>query len=552
MRPASLRQRFGLLGLGGALLGFGLLPLALVLRSAGRASFAEWTQPALWTATLETALLSLAVTGLAVPLGASLAFILERTDVFGQSGRWLKSVLTLPLAIPPYLVAMAWALLGNGKSGLLNRPFLEPLFDLYGRDGMILSLTSSAYPLAFLSVEAALLSADPALEEAARVAGARPATVFRTITLPLLGPALVASAGMIYAFTAAAFGVPYLLGSNAEPPVLVLTTRIFREVSLGGEQAQGRAAIAALVLLGVSVAVQVAIAQWGKGRSVIQVGGKASRPSRVRTGAAARWLAGAVFTFVAIFVVLPVVTIVYTSFLASFGELSRLTLAQWSDVLARAETWRAFGNAALLSFTAALVVAAVGFVLARAEAAGPAGRALTALAELPYVVPGTVLAIGMILAFAQELRLVVLERITFVLALPGTLGLLFLAYVVKHLALGVRSARAALRQLHPSLEEAARVAGASPLRAELDVVLPLLRPAMIAAFVVVALPCLSELTMSVLLFGAGTETAGTLLFELQSYANPPAASVVASLTVLLAIAGGLLLDALGGRQKGEG
>lgn len=548
------RTRWGGLGLLvlAALLGFfGVWPLASVLGAAFLAGPAELLRPELQVALLETLGLATGVTVLAVPLGAALAFVVERTDAFEHRGAtWVTTLLTLPLAIPPYLLGMAWALLGNGKSGVLNRLSEAPIVDLYGRDGMILTLTTAAYPLAFLSVQAALQRADPSLEEAARVAGGRPLVVLRTVTLPLLRPALAASAGMIFVFTAAAFGVPYLLGTPADPPVLVLTTRIFREVSLGGELAKSRAAVASLLLLGVAGLVQLGLGLWARRHSVIQVGGKASRPSPFRTGRARAPLRGLVFALLALLVVLPIGTITYTSFLASFGELDRLTLQQWRDVLGRGETWRAFGNATTLALSAGALVAGLGFLLALSAQRSRAGRGLAAIAELPYAVPGTVLAIGLLLSFSQELRLIVAERITFVLALPGTLGLLLVAYGVKHLALGVRTSQAALRQLHPSLEESARVAGAGPVRAVTDVVLPLTRPAVVASFVIVALPCLSELTMSVLLFGAGTETAGTLLFELQSYANPPAASVVATLTVLVAVAGDLGLK-LWGRRKLE-
>ncbi|MBK6690363.1 MAG: iron ABC transporter permease [Deltaproteobacteria bacterium] len=548
------RTRWGWLGLLllAALLGFfGVWPLVSVLGAALSAGPAELLRSELQVALLETLGLAIGVTILAVPLGAALAFVVERTDTFvGGESVGVTTLLTLPLAIPPYLLGMAWALLGNGKSGVLNRLSEAPIIDLYGRDGMILTLTTAAYPLAFLSVQAALQRADPSLEEAARVAGGRPLVVLRTVTLPLLRPALAASAGMIFVFTAAAFGVPYLLGTPADPPVLVLTTRIFREVSLGGELAKSRAAIASLLLLSVAGLVQLGLGLWARRHSVIQVGGKASRPSPFRTGRARGPLRGLVYTFLALGVVLPIGTITYTSFLASFGELDRLTFQQWREVLSREETWRAFGNATLLAVSAGALVAALGFLLARSAQRSQPGRALAAIAELPYAVPGTVLAIGLLLSFSQEVRLILAERITFVLALPGTLGLLWVAYGVKHLALGIRTSQAALRQLHPSLEESARVAGAGPVRAVTDVVLPLARPAVVASFVIVALPCLSELTMSVLLFGAGTETAGTLLFELQSYANPPAASVIATMTVVVAIAGDLGLKAWARRAQG--
>lgn len=169
------RTRWGWLGLLllAALLGFfGVWPLVSVLGAALSAGPAELLRSELQVALLETLGLAIGVTILAVPLGAALAFVVERTDTFvGGESVGVTTLLTLPLAIPPYLLGMAWALLGNGKSGVLNRLSEAPFLDLYGRDGMILTLTTAAYPLAFLSVQAALQRADPSLEEAARVAG---------------------------------------------------------------------------------------------------------------------------------------------------------------------------------------------------------------------------------------------------------------------------------------------------------------------------------------------------------------------------------------------
>jgi iron(III) transport system permease protein len=524
-----------------ALIAFAFAPLSLVLRDGlGAPLLRELGDPEARGAWLNTVVLSVAVTAAAVPIGALLAWLIERTDLLRDDrsrARW-TALLALPLAVPPYLLAMSWALLGNGRNGLLNRISTNPWIDLYGLDGAIMVLASAAYPFALLSVRAALTRADPSLEEAARVSGARPHRVLLDVTLPLVMPAMTASAGLVFVFASAAFGVPYLLGSLAEPPVMFLTTRIYQYTNLGGKEMLARSAALAVLLLSTSVLAQ-AFASWvAKRRSTVQVGGKAARPSLVRLGAWRNPSRAVVAAFALIFIATPLGTIAFTSFSATFADPADLTLEHWRAVLARKETLRAFTHSILLAALAGAIVAVLGLVLARLAAiGGRTGRALASLAAAPYAVPGTVLAIGLIFAFAYEYRLIVLEQITFALYLPGTLAILLIAYAVKHLAFGVRGARAALEQIHPSLEEAARISGAGSVRSVVDVILPLVWPSVAAAFVLVALPCLSELTMSVLLFGAGTETSGTLLFELQSYASPPAASVIATLVVLVALGG---------------
>lgn len=549
MSRRRLPLSYASIGIGAAvaLVFFAFWPLATVLRTAladgGSPILVELTEPATQRAWLNTLVLATAVTALAVPLGAALAWIVERTDAFGSSRARAATaaLLTVPLAVPPYLLAMAWALLGNGRNGLLNRITTDAWIDLYGMDGIVLVLVTSSYPFVLLAVRAALARADPALEEAARTAGAGPMRVLLDVTVPLVLPSMAASAGLVFVFSTAAFGVPYLLGSVADPPVYVLTTRIFRYTTLGGAGMLARAAALAIVLLMTSAAAQ-ALASWvARRRSTVQVSGKSSRPSMVQLGAVRRPIRIALFVFASVGILLPLTTIGWTSFSKSFAEPGTLSLTHWVNVLSREETLRAFVDSIVLALGAGAIVATLGLVLARmAKMTKRSGAVIAALASAPYAVPGTVLAIGLLLAFSVEYRLVVLDHVTFALYLPGTLGLLLVAYAVKYLAFGVRGARAALDQIHPSLEEAARTSGAGPLRGTIDVLLPLVSPAIAAAFIVVALPCLSELTMSVLLFGANTETAGTLLFELQSYADPPAASVVATLVVAIAIAGDYL------------
>jgi iron(III) transport system permease protein len=154
-------------------------------------------------------------------------------------------------------------------------------------------------------------------------------------------------------------------------------------------------------------------------------------------------------------------------------------------------------------------------------------RWLSSLARLPYTVPGTVLALGLLLAWSQEIRLIVLERISFILSIADTVWLLLLAYAVKFLALPVGTNGAALSALDPSLDEAARISGASWARSVGRVALPLLGPTLLASWILVFLPAFTEVTMSVLLSGPRTRVVGAVLFELQTYGDPPGAAALA-------------------------
>jgi iron(III) transport system permease protein len=158
------------------------------------------------------------------------------------------------------------------------------------------------------------------------------------------------------------------------------------------------------------------------------------------------------------------------------------------------------------------------------------------LAAWPYAVPGTVLALGLLVAFSRDVRFIFLDRAAFVLALGNTVWMLLVAWTVKHLAFGVRNASEGLARIDGSLPESARVFGAPPGRAFFDATLPQLRAPLAAAFTLTFLTCVTELTLAVLLVPSGRDTLGTLLFELQSYADPASAAVIACAFVALVLA----------------
>jgi iron(III) transport system permease protein len=193
----------------------------------------------------------------------------------------------------------------------------------------------------------------------------------------------------------------------------------------------------------------------------------------------------------------------------------------------------AYATAAATAATAVGAVVAVLDVRTRLR-----GRqALSALARAPYTVPGTVLALGLVLAWSQEIRVIVGERVTVALYLADTGWLLILAYATKFLALPMGSIAAALRSVDVALEEAARVAGASWGRALARITAPILWPSLVSAWFLVFVPAFGEVTMSILLAGPRSRVVGVVLFELQTYGDPPKAAALAVVVAAVAICG---------------
>ena len=460
-------------------------------------------------------------TGLAIPLG----WIVSRTDLPGA--RWFRALLVVPYVVPPFLGAIAWINLANPTVGWLNRVAGAAVFDIYTTTGVIWVLGLFYYTFVYLSCLSALQNIDPSLEDAARMSGAGPFTVFRTITLPLIWPAILAGAFLVFAASASAFGVPALIGSPAR--LQFLTTRIYSYVRTGGLDGLYTASALSLSLLVLALVTWMLAERLGRGGRITTVTGKAAVASRIALGRW-RWPVFAAMTLVVgVTCFLPVAAVVLTSFMNVVGQFSwdNVTLDKYRYVLfTRPDTARGFVNSFVLAFGAATLAAAIGTALAYVKGHPHlrASRFVDACVNLPYATPGTILALGLILLWSSPLALV------------DTLWILLIAYFAKHLSFAVRPVVTAVQQTDVALEEAARVAGAGFFTVFRTIWLPLLWPAIAAGWFLVFMPAFGELTMSMLLVGPGTDTVGTVLFALQEYADPPSASVVAVLILVFILA----------------
>lgn len=518
------------------------LPLAnLLVRSGSPATWLEaWLAPEATRALAGTLSTAVGASLIALGLGVPFAWLVSRSDVAGRSA--LRAIITLPSAIPPYLWTMGWIALANPRSGWLTLVLGKGRVDIYGRVGISFVLGTAALPLVVLATKAALERIDPSLEEAARLSGASAVRTFFTVTAPLIAPATFSGAALVFVFASASFGVPYLLGVAANPPAPTLTTRIYSEV-LMGEAGLSRAAVLSMELLAVAIVVLAANAWLARAGSVRLPRGKGLAN---RASALGRWrlpISFAAWSTAAIIVALPLGAVFLTGLQPTWGQWGSFTLEHWGVVF-QERTLHAAAVSLTLALGAAGLVALLGVGIALTKR-----RWLETLADAPSAIPGTVLALALLVTFSRELRFIAFERVAFVLALGNTVWLLMLSYVVKHLAIGVRGASDALAQADPTLGEASRLSGAGRVRAFLDGIFPQIRGAVAGAVMLTFLTCVSELTMSVLLIPTGSDVLGTLLFELQSYADPASAAVIASSLLLIVLAGLVLQTVLQRRAE---
>lgn len=504
----------------------GLMAEVLTARATGRA---------VWN-TLAVSAGSVVISSV---LGVLLALV---TGLFALRGRVAMTFLILsPLLIPSQTMALAWIELIGPTSPILRPLGLAPppgtTNPIYSGWGIALLLGIEHMPLVFVATRAALIALPGDLVEAAQVAGARRGRIVARILAPLVAPAALAGAVLAFAAAVGNFGVPALLGIPGRFPML--TTLIYQRLNGFGPSVAGQVAVLALILVLMAVAALVlraVILRWltvplGRGAGLTPFDPGRARPV----------LEAGVWSLLAMIAVLPLLALLGTALSPALGvplSADTVTLRNFADVLANSMVIRAFRNSLMLAFVAAGIctVIALPFAFLKVQARMPAIRVLDWLVDAPWVVPGTVVALAMILAFLQPLPLVG--------SLYGTFWILLVAYLARFLPLVLRPVIATAEAMEPALDEAARIAGAGSLRRVALIMAPMVLPAATAGAMLLVMTALNELTLSALLWSSGTETLGVMVFALQYEGNSAAAAAVSILSVALVLAIAVLLDRL--------
>lgn len=468
------------------------------------------------TAAWNTVWIALVVTPAALVLGTAAAVTTERLPVRGPQA--LRAGMLLGLVVPPFVTAQSWAR-AYGPSGLVDDLVGWSLPGVYGALGVVLVQVVEAVPLAWLVVAAGLASrAEPDLERAARASGASSLVAFRTVTLPLLRPALVASGALVFVVTINAFGAPAILGIPGN--VVTMTTRIYRDLTLSADPAAfNRVVVLATTLVALAAVVVAATDVRGRVHRTVLRTGVPTGPVAA-TGTSATAAAVAVWAWVAVTIGLPTVALVLTALTRGVGVVpvpANWTLHNFRAALA-GPTLGAVRNSLVLAVAAATVVLALG-ALVVALRRTRTGRAVGTGAVLTFAVPGSTLAVAVLLAHGSWLR--------------DTLALILVAYVAKFWALGHRVLAGAADTLPREVGWAARASGASPSVALRTVTVPALAPAIAAAWLLVLLTGLHELTMSSLLYGPGTRTLAVAILDAEQLGD---VTVTSAMAVLLTLA----------------
>jgi iron(III) transport system permease protein len=479
-----------------------------------------------------TALVACLATIMAVLFGFTLAWILTRTAIPGRA--LLERLLELPYYMTPLVGALAWGVLLGPKTGLINQSWRllggGDLFDIYSPYGIAWVMALFEGTVAFVMISAAMKSMDPALEESSRVLGAGKLHTALRITLPMVAPGVVSATIFVFAEMLGSFAAAFVLGVPGR--FYVVTTAIW-QATLSYPPEYGRAAAMGLSLFLVMLAMLVLSRLILRRGNYATITGKGFRPRALDVGRL-RWLLLAVcWTYVGLSVVLPLGALLLTSF-QRFATVimsqSIFTLANYKSALQMGALGSALENSLLLGLVVATIavplVSVLVWIVYRANM--PGGRLIEAIVMFPQAVPRLVFGLGLLWAW-----------LTIPIPIYGTLWLLGIAYLTVFLPLGMRTMAGVVLQVDRGLEECARVCGASWWHQMRTVTLPLLRPGMVAAWLLIFIAGVRELGVSVFLMGPNAKVIAPSIVNswLSSSSELSAAmALLQTVTVFIAVA----------------
>lgn len=459
---------------------------------------------------LNTIGISIAKTIPSLMMAILLAWIIARTDTPHRGV--LEVLITLPFFVPPILTAMAWGMLGNPQVGLINQTWkaitgseTSPI-NVYSYGGVIWHMSQYTTTFLFLFLVDAFRATDPALEEASRMCGASRWTTFRRITLFLLLPVLTSGVMLSFIRGIESFESPLFFGTPAG--IKVISTEIYDSVTQRAVPNYQSATALSFVIMGLML--MLVVWQWAvlRGKSFQTVTGKGFNPGVVRLGGW-RWVTFALcLLFFFVTTLLPVGQLVVGSFFQFFGFYGweMLTLEHYREVLGDSEFWRATKNTMMLGVVGATATMVLGSIVAyvSVRTTWRGRRLIDAIAWLPWMMPGIVLAIGFLWGFAM-----LPAQIT----IYGTVWALFLAYLSLGTPVSVRVMSGAYAQLSFDLEECSRVHGATFFQTLTRILVALAWPAFAVGWVLAFFGIMRELSASIMLYTTGSEVLSVVLVK---------------------------------------
>lgn len=480
---------------------FLVYPLADVFRysfsdkESGAISFSNWAEflskKYYLRAFLHSMFVAVATTGLSLLLGIPLAFFTTRYRIRGSAA--LNTLAVLALLSPPFIGAYSWITM-LGRNGFLRLALASiglKLPPIYGALGIILADSLQFYPFVSLMTAGALMTIDRSLEEASENLGSRAARTFFRVTMPLALPSITGGALITFMMSLSNFGTPMIIGGN----YLVLPTLAYNLFTSEVAERPGMASTVSLILMFCASGV-IALQQWASTRRKY-ASMLVNRPVQKRLKGLRSFFAHLVCYFIVGLSTLPLAVVVFFSFKNTRGPVFAEGIGFESYRQIFFDVPKTVTNSFLYSLCAVILIASVGtllgFIVARRRTVPV--KILDPLLMIPYIVPGTVLGIGYIVAFNRKPFL-----------LSGTAAIIIMTYFVRRLPYSVRSASSILKQIDPALEEAGINLGSPPGRTFRTVTLPLMKAGIVSGAIMSWVTSMNELSASILLYVGRTMT----------------------------------------------
>jgi iron(III) transport system permease protein len=541
-----------------------IVPLAMILWGSFRhgAPYEEsplsldnyvklFTSPAYRRAMLNTVIVGISATAICLVGGTALAWITTRVALPGI--KLIKIAAALPFFISSFVGSIAWVYLGAPRVGVINQLLSVvwpggPQVDIYTLGGIVWVQALYDMPVAFLMMSGTMASLDASIEESARVTGAGPFRVFRSVTLPLLTPSLVSCGLLCFIHSIENYAVPQILGTPVG--VNVLATRIAIDIH-SAPPSYGTASASAMLLMVVSVLGMVLYyrATRRQERFVTVTGKGVAQPTvrrgwPVYVGVTVAWL------YVVLAVVLPIAMIIVSSFQKYWGQpiwdLS-LSATNYVAVIEQPKFMPAVRNTLFLATVGPTIAVAIGFSVSYLNLRRPSflAKVADAIAIIPHAIPGMVIGLALLWTY-----------LFWPIGIYGTVWIMLLALVTRFLPYANRPIQASLMQLSPELEEASRVAGARKSTTFRRVLVPLTTPALLSAWMMLYVVFIREISTVILLFTLGTYSMPIMVFERFSDGWYNQGSALAVMQLGLMLVGWLVVSRFirpikGGRRDGN-
>ena len=463
------------------------------------------------------------VTILAVIIGTIVAYFMTLYKIKFKSA--VEICIVISLLSPPFIGAYSWILIG-GRNGYVTRFLAQYGIDfpsIYGFAGILLVLTLKLYPFIYLYVAGAMKNIDSALIEAAESLGCSGIRKVVTIIVPLITPTILAGALMVFMNAMADFGTPMLIGEGYNVMPVMIYSEFINEV---GDQANFAAAMAALMVLITSTIFM--LQKYVVNRKSFTMSSLRPLPVGELHGLRKVIVHLFIYTLVALSMI-PQLVVIYPSFLKTSGSIfvDGYSLDSYRTIFDSLGT--AISNTYLFSTTAMIAIVFLGMTIAYLTTRKKSWltEIIDTLSMFPYIIPGSVLGITLLLAFNDE-----------PLLLSGTAAIIIISLIIRRLPYTLRSSSAILYQLSPSMEEASISLGASPLKTFFKITAVMMLPGVMSGAIISWITAINELSSSIILFTGATKTMSVAIYTeviRASYGTAAALSTILTVTTITAM-----------------